>query len=252
MQYFTINSTVANVYREPDFNSSVVSQGLLGETCLVRNRRESWAECEFPDGYRGWVNTGQGIYSDKPYHPNTVCLDLFATVQQDGHSVRFLALGCQVVRNETHEIVLPDGTTGTSTGKFGQVIKGSGRETILTAARQFIGIPYVWGGRSSYGLDCSGLIQLTFFLNNIHLPRDSREQAACDQLTDIAENEALPGDLFFFGRERITHVGIYAGNQMLIHAQGYVKEESIDPDNPDGNRALYQTLQKVRSIESLL
>lgn len=252
MKYFIINSTIANVYRDPDFNSPVVSQGLLGETCIVCERKDSWVKCQFPDGYQGWLNTGQGTFSDVPYPANATCLDLYATIEQDSIPVRALALGCQVKVGNDGIISLPDSTTGVCTGNLGSSPYGPKREDILKIARRLIGIPYIWGGRSSCGLDCSGLVQLTFHLCGIQLPRDSRQQADSELLKPIREDEALQGDLFFFGTERITHVGIYAGDHTLIHAQGFVKEESIERGNTEGNLALSKTIQKVQSIEPLL
>jgi len=106
---------------------------------------------------------------------------------------------------------------------------------LLAAARRFLGVAYHWGGRSPAGLDCSGLVQLAAARNGILLPRDAREQCAAlggPRALRPLEAGARPGDLWFFGpnRRTVTHVAIAAGGLGLVHAYGWVREGSLDPE----------------------
>jgi cell wall-associated NlpC family hydrolase len=94
---------------------------------------------------------------------------------------------------------------------------------VLATAERFLGVPYLWGGCTPLGLDCSGLVQLVYRLLGIALPRDAHQQAACGE--PAARGSPVPGDLLFFGRDGsgqggVTHVGIARGDGAFIHAAG--------------------------------
>ena len=117
-------------------------------------------------------------------------------------------------------------------------LKPSG-ETILKTAYRFMGIPYLWGGTSTKGMDCSGFTKTVYFLNGIILQRDASQQVNTGELvkTDDGWQNLQAGDLLFFGRkadenrkERITHVAIYIGDGDFIHAAGRVKINSFNPE----------------------
>ncbi len=117
------------------------------------------------------------------------------------------------------------------------------RQKILNSAQNYLGLPYVWGGRSSEGLDCSGFVMQSYALNNIYLPRDSDEIANIGRTIGYPGwmDAMLPGDLLFFtGRRRmITHTAIYMGNGKVIHSLGKgVQIESMNPDDPDYSESL--------------
>jgi hypothetical protein len=97
--------------------------------------------------------------------------------------------------------------------------KGNIREELVRTARKFIGVPYLWGGETQKGFDCSGLTLVCYRLNGLNLPRNSRAQFAAGQ--KVARSRLETGDLVFFathGGQRVTHVGIYAGGGQFIHA----------------------------------
>jgi cell wall-associated NlpC family hydrolase len=85
---------------------------------------------------------------------------------------------------------------------------------LIATAESFLGIPYLWGGTSAHGIDCSGLTQRVYFLNGVGLDRDADQQALGGRPVDVAR----PGDLFFFGKERVTHTAIATGERTFIHA----------------------------------
>lgn len=112
------------------------------------------------------------------------------------------------------------------------------RQDILTTAEQYLGLPYVWGGRSSEGVDCSGFVMQSYALNNIYLPRDSDEIANVGRVVGYPGwmDAMLPGDLMFFAGSRrlITHTAIYMGEGKVIHSLGKgVQVQSMNPEDPD-------------------
>jgi cell wall-associated NlpC family hydrolase len=103
---------------------------------------------------------------------------------------------------------------------------------------RFIGIPYLWGGTTPRGFDCSGLVQRIYRLHGVSLPRDSDQQARRGRLKPAGSYETLrTGDLLFFGKSdaQITHVGMYLADGLFLHAYGHVRVGSLDP-----RHALYE------------
>jgi cell wall-associated NlpC family hydrolase len=130
-------------------------------------------------------------------------------------------------------------------------------ENIERAARMFVGRPYLWGGNSPKGFDCSGFTKMVFFLNGIDLQRDSSRQA--DQGVAVALDDDLSqlmkGDLLFFGRparrgrpERVVHVGIYLGDKLFIHSSERVRISSLDPRSPLRDENRIRTLLRARRL----
>jgi len=105
----------------------------------------------------------------------------------------------------------------------------------LSAAKQMMGSPYLWGGASSKATDCSGFVKLVYYTQGIIIARDASQQARYGDSIDFTnKNNLQPGDLLFFGSsvQRIGHVGIYLGNGDFIHSSGRVYISSIDPADP--------------------
>jgi hypothetical protein len=127
------------------------------------------------------------------------------------------------------------------------------REAIIDAAKGFLGLPYVWGGRSDEGLDCSGLVLQCMGMNGVFLPRDSDEMANVGRLIALPgwKSAILPGDIVFFtGRKRlVTHTGIYMGNDLIIHSHnGGTEIQSWDPASPDYNPTLNENFVFARRV----
>jgi cell wall-associated NlpC family hydrolase len=117
-------------------------------------------------------------------------------------------------------------------GFDGQVVKGLEKgsvKNILSTAYLFLNAPYLWGGKSPFGIDCSGFTQITYKINGYKLPRDANQQVELGEPLSFVE-EAEAGDLAFFDNEegKIVHVGILLDNQQIIHASGCVKIDKFD------------------------
>jgi cell wall-associated NlpC family hydrolase len=155
-------------------------------------------------------------------------------------------------------VQLPDGRKGfvaDADATDYQAWKASRRispEAIERTARRFMGVPYLWGGTSAKGFDCSGYLKTVFRLNGLELQRDTDQQAtegvAVPTDNDLAE--VRKGDVLFFGPRagvtRITHTGIYLGGKLFIHCAGMVKLNSLDPASPIYSENLLKRLVKVR------
>jgi cell wall-associated NlpC family hydrolase len=128
--------------------------------------------------------------------------------------------------------------------------KGGTPWDILRLASRFIGIPYLWGGLTPKGFDCSGLTQTVFGLNGYPLPRDAYQQFRCGQKISSREDLA-PADLLFFqgsGARRITHVAIHLAGERFIHCSNLVKTNSLNPSARDYDAALEQIYVGARRI----
>lgn len=116
-------------------------------------------------------------------------------------------------------------------------------EKFLLICKEYLGTPYLWGGKSIYGCDCSGLVQSVYKNFNLLLPRDSSDQINFEPFKDVEMSNISIADLLFFGENKIiNHVAIYIGNGEIIHSSGYVKIEKLK-----NNNNLMKKLQKIKS-----
>jgi cell wall-associated NlpC family hydrolase len=123
---------------------------------------------------------------------------------------------------------------------------------IVSVAKKFLGIPYLWGGTSTKGFDCSGFVQTVYRLNNISLPRDANQivNKGNPINPDPRFNNLQAGDMLFFGSnpDRITHCAIYLGDRNYIHSSGWVRINSFDPEDPGYNKSLHEILRAVKRV----
>jgi hypothetical protein len=258
MSYFIINTAVANVYKEPEHNSAVVTQALMGETCRILDYRDKWYLINQWDGCKGWIYYFYGTESKTKYKSTLVLQDLFGTVLsvENDKIISHLIFGSQVITEEKtdgYRIILPDGRIGLSHNNFMENRKQTSRKEVIRTARRFLGTPYVWGGKTSYGIDCSGLVQTVFKSNGIDLPRDAYQQAEFFENNKIDEENTKTGDLLFFKEnDKVCHVAISTGGLNFINARGFVQEESIDEKNPQFNRNLLNLFSHAISVKEVI
>ncbi len=258
MSYFIINTAVANVYKEASHNSAVVTQALLGESCRILEHKDQWYRIKQWDGYEGWMYYFYGIESKVEYKPTMVMQDMFGTVVSSDKEkmISHLVFGSNVQAEEKQDgfdIKLPDGRKGFSYNNFNDMVKKASREDIVNTANRFLGIPYLWGGKTPYGIDCSGLVQTVFKLLGIKLPRDAYQQAEFFTNNKITGDNIEIGDLLFFRENgKVTHVAISTGGLDFINARGFVQEESIDEKSPQFNRNLRNLFFHAINVEQLI
>jgi SH3-like domain-containing protein len=256
-----IYNSVGTLRAAPRYGSELVSQGLLGMPVRILEARGGWQHIQTPDRYTGWMNGSVEAmtkpelqqYLQKPKVMVT-SLSCYSLEKPDGAScpVSDLVAGNMLAvkgsEGEFYHVAYPDGREAyvwkqdaMETAEWLKSIELTGKSIVNTAYR-FMGIPYLWGGTSSKGLDCSGFTKTVYFMHGVILSRDASQQALSGKLIDASGDlsDALPGDLLFFGaratadnpKEQVVHVGIYIGDKRFIHASDYVHISSMDASDP--------------------
>ncbi len=214
---------VINMRELPSQNSRVISQALFAEEIQIIQQQDDWLLIQTPDQYQGWIPASSFVQRKTAYLPNIKTTRLKAHLYSEP-DVEFgplttLPLGSPLVllNQETRwaQVELPDSEQAfIQTGD----LKAFPPEDLLAFSRRFLGLPYTWGGRSSFGFDCSGFIQMLYAQKGILLPRDSKDQAQDPRFQPV--QDPLPGDLIFFGHSPsvIKHVGLNLGQNQFIHA----------------------------------
>ncbi len=226
--------SVIPLRKEPSHRSEQVSQLLFGETYEVTDKKgHKWIQvrCNY-DGYEGWMDEASfHAITEKEYAqitdaPKAVALDVVSAATGDSQSIPILC---------GSNLPLFDGINfRLHKEKFiynGQAIKEGQQQPAMLEkiAFRFLNAPYLWGGRSPFGIDCSGFTQVVFKCLFVPLQRDAFQQAEQGTVVNFVE-ETQPGDLAFFANEedKITHVGIVLKDQQIIHASGRVRIDRLD------------------------
>lgn len=237
---------VANMYSQPSDKSDVVSQAIYGNNVTLLVARGEWSRIQTSDRYKGWVPsrqlriilTGDGYATSGP----TVQVEsLFANIYNEPDITKHKPVitvpfetKLEVAAEDTGDAKKPpapppDGwlqvrlpVMRTAWIQTGDVIPDPKPLSIpesIELAKKFLGIPYLWGGRSSFGFDCSGFTQMLVRARGITMPRDADKQAAWSGVLPVDRKDLQPGDLLFFGSspKEITHTGMYIGDGEFIH-----------------------------------
>jgi cell wall-associated NlpC family hydrolase len=261
--------SVADIHREPAHESELVTQAAMALPLKVRNTAEEgrWLHVELPDAYVGWVRSWlvtpvrRGWPAGHPVEIDQPLTWIRSEPEPEADPVSDVVIGTRLERQSGGpagwvRVSLPDGRLGflprADLLSGGRPLNGRRRErtaaALLATARRFLGVPYVWGGRSPKGLDCSGFTQMVFDLHDFDLPRDSKDQRTFLERQGAVVPDPLatpPGGLLFFGRnpDRASHVGISLGGGDFIHAQGWVRFQSIEAAKPLFSKELSSLFQ---------
>jgi L-alanine-DL-glutamate epimerase-like enolase superfamily enzyme len=254
------NSVVA-VRSEPLHAAEMVTQALLGTPVKLLEQRGDWRKVQLPDLYVGWVDGSLQPVSRERLDDYLTKSKLIVTANQatafEEPDCRSLPMSDLVAGNilvfqasvdTFYRVCYPDGreayvckSDALPVDKWLVNVDLTG-ESIVKHALQLLGVPYLWGGTSTKGLDCSGLTKQVYLMHGIMLPRDASQQAMQGEPVDTGDNfsNARSGDLLFFVSkasgdnlvDRVTHVAIYMDDMRFIHASDHVRIGSFNPNDP--------------------
>jgi gamma-D-glutamyl-L-lysine dipeptidyl-peptidase len=262
-----IKVPVSNMYLCPDETASVVSQAIYGHDVEVIGSHEGYSNIQTADGYQGWMDSFHLCRMKKDNKDLQVrTVHNMSHVYQTPHVTKqkpVISLPYGVVLNVIQELPEEKGRwieVELINGSTGWIQRGNvtfkksklNLIQMLQLSHQFVGLPYTWGGTSSFGYDCSGFIQMLFNEMGLLLPRDAHQQMASPFCTVVDENEMRPGDLIFYGlhAEKIQHVSLYLGDDKIIQASVLpVPLVQVSPiDEPTlKERYSYSTFRRVIS-----
>ena len=250
MKYGICHLSIVPMRANPEDTSELVSQLLYGELFKIIDQRKKWVKIRCSaDDYTGWIDRKQ--YTAITAEQYTQAFG--STPAYSGDLVDFVstpagALKSIVVGSSVHNCSL-----------LGDTFEGQTRQTteqspemIIEQALMYLGTPYLWGGKTPFGIDCSGLSQMVYCLNGKSIPRDAKDQALLGDTLSFIE-ESTPGDLAFFDNAegKITHVGLIMKENYILHAHGQVRIDRLDQTgifNTDKNTHTH----KLRVIKKIL
>lgn len=258
-EYGIVSVSVCSMRSEADFSSEMQTQALMGTPVKIL-ADSSWYRIQTPDTYLGWVHrAGVHAVSREELHAWNVAEKVIVTSHYGwvysspnvkSQPVSDVVSGDRLKLTGTKGkffcVTYPDGRTGylpkadAQTEKEWRKQLKQDAQSIIATAHSLMGVPYLWAGMSSKGMDCSGFMRTVLYMHDIIIPRDAGPQSRKGDRMEIAPDcsNLIPGDLVFFGhkataesKERVVHVGMYIGNQRFIHSQGDVHVGSLNPND---------------------
>lgn len=266
---------------QPDYESPLETQELMGTVVEIVGEKSYWREVVTPQPYRAWC-TDQGLVemSEEELEaymaaPKVMFMQLYGHIYTKP-SLKSATL-CDLVggdimrfagrKGRWTKVMLPSGKTGYVPSKelkehkgFMSIAMGEGNsetispettEAIIAEAEKLVGVPYLWGGMSAKGVDCSGLVRISHIMNGILLPRNASQQIKCGDRVEL--DQLQRGDLVFFGTPatdekpmRVTHVGIYLGDGRIIHSSHRVRINSLTPGEADYYENAHRLIAAIR------
>lgn len=236
LNYVPLRSTISHT-------SEMVSQLLFGETFTIEDKYTHWFKIQSSfDGYIAWVDSKQiQLISKEEYNICSLnsnhCFlieDRNIVERAEDNSVFNLGMGsclplCKEGKSKIDSYTYRTAQPILSASQIAEKNHPEKSKLLLELASKWLFTPYLWGGKTIAGTDCSGFTQTLFRLCGVYLPRDVKDQVKKGTTIDFID-VANEGDLLFFENEldELVHVGIYLGNKKVIHSSGYVKIDSVD------------------------
>ena len=252
-----INISVANLRSNPGHSSELATQATLGTIVKVYKQEDNWYYVQTPDKYLAWVDAGGIELADELKAQNWSGDEKLIYTQTYGHAysgpdentsiVSDLTAGNMLTilkyADKNYIVRFPDGRNAYVRKNEAEpydawlINLNPTKENLVSTGKTLIGVPYLWGGTSTKGVDCSGFTKTIYFLNGMVIPRDASQQVHTGKSIDSTKNfdNLVEGDLLFFGRkatdttaEKVVHVGMWIGDNEFIHASGRVRISSMD------------------------
>ena len=254
-----ISTAVAPVHKEATFTSEMITQGLMFESVGILEGQDNWFNIKMEDGYEGWIHHFYLSKNQVNSQNSLTITNRFTPVctqrGKDGQILTLLSFGTTVpILDKTSgycRIQLINGEEAFIPAQ--QEILKQNRSEIIKLAIYLMSVPYLWGGKSSFGYDCSGFVQMVLKAVGISFPRDTGLQIKTDWLKGISITDTQPGDLvFFFVDNQINHVAFSTGEGNIIHCSGEVKLESIIEGELGFNNKLAKLEHTFASISNMV
>ena len=257
-----VTISVANLRSQPKHSAELATQATLGTPVKILKNDGSWTLIQTPDHYLSWVDNGgvepitEAELEQWKKDPKLIYTNISGSSYSEPNTasqvVSDIVAGgiLQILGEEKgfYKVAYPDQRIAFINKNEAELYDSwisnadPSEENLVATSKSLMGLPYLWGGTSPKGVDCSGFTKTIYFLNGIVLPRDASQQIHTGEQIDDTKNfeDLLPGDLLFFGtkatdstKERVVHVGMWIGNNEFIHSAGRVKINSVDKDAPN-------------------
>jgi cell wall-associated NlpC family hydrolase len=272
-----VTLSVANLRSEPKHSAELATQATLGTPLKVLKKRRGWYLVQTPDNYISWVDRAGFISMSKEEFDRWLSSEKVIYTKPFGFSYEEAKAGSQTISDlvsgniltlagtnkDYYKVKYPNGATAFVAKdemlpykEWVASLNPTGTSLVSTS-KKLMGLPYLWGGTSFKGVDCSGFTKTVYFLNGMVIPRDASQQVHAGQLIDSVRSfeNLLPGDLLFFGRpatenssERVVHVGMWIGNNEFIHSAGYVHISSVDSTAENFDEYNYNRYLRTRRL----
>jgi|APDOM4702015159_1054818.scaffolds.fasta_scaffold04176_1 hypothetical protein len=259
MKHAVSSISVIPMRKEPSEKSEMVSQLLLGECLKIIEEKGAWLFVENAfDGYQGWIDgkmitpVSEKYYKEYIEHAGyevspEICHAL--DVNRGDHILIPIGASLNYYNDATKEFEIADKKYRITSSI--DVVNHKKSNEVFDMATALLNTPYLWGGRTVFGVDCSGLTQLLYKIVGVKLPRDANQQVNIGSVVNFI-SEVKSGDLAFFDNEEgdITHVGVLDGEGNIIHSSGKVRKDTFDQQGIFNNR-LGKYTHKLRIIKRI-
>lgn len=239
---------VLNMYSKPTVDADVVSQAIYGANVGILEQKDGWARIRTADDYTGWaplsaLRAGQAYATrGRVAEVQSLFAHIYREASVTKHApavtvpfeTKLEAIG-EPLDQRWLQVRLPDDRPGwIQLGDVTFDAKTLSIPEMIALSKRFLGLPYTWGGTSSYGYDCSGFAQMLCRRRGVNMPRDAQPQADWSGVAPVERKDLQPGDLLYFGSsdKKITHTGVYIGEGKFINATTHetpsVRIDSLD------------------------